>query len=112
MPFTSSTQQLLAYLEAALEGLRELRAWLLGEEEPQLLQESAADDAAAGEAAGSTAGWAGESPFALNPPEKSAVDRWTWPPRVASLCGWETPSCKGVQVEERGGLFEEDEEVQ
>lgn len=84
---------------------------LLGEEEPQLLQESAAAaDAAAGEAAGSTAGWAGESPFALNPPEKSAVDRWTWPPRVASLCGWETQSCRGVQVEEGGGggLLEED----
>lgn len=52
-----------------------------------LLESAAAAAGGGGEAAGSTAGWAGESPFALNPPGKSEVDHWTWPPLAASSCG-------------------------
>ncbi len=65
------------------EGLQELRVGLLEVEE--LLPDSAA--AAAAEAAGSTAGWAGGLTFALALPGESEPDHWPWAPLAAASCG-------------------------
>lgn len=68
------------------EGLQEFRVVLLEVEE--LLPCSAA-----AEAAGSTAGWAEGSTFALAQPGECGPDSWPWSRLAVASCGWETQSC-------------------